>query len=235
MLLLFKVKKMKKKNNNRKLYILLIILLGSGFFILNEVNPELLNRIYDRIEYSDFDEDKDYLEVTLDPCDTNTIPLPNTKANISYNKKYPYYSYTDNKARVIRVEAKQIYPKKRKGRLCDYIYPSNNNNKAKTASGYITDGNDDRGHLIADRFDGVSNSYNITAQHEVANKIEYQKVENDISRHINRGDKVTNFTIDVKYESIIDRRPLYYDIEFKVNHKTYKYRLHNENRPIEKR
>ena len=57
---------MKKKNNNRKLYILLIILLGSGFFILNEVNPELLNHIYDRIEYSDFDEDKDYLEVTLD-------------------------------------------------------------------------------------------------------------------------------------------------------------------------
>lgn len=203
--------------------------------IQSTINKALYDTEYSSDVNDNFDETRRYREVKVDTCDIHSIPEPNTKANISSDGSLPYFSYTDGLGRVIRVEAEQLQTKKRSGRLCDNMFPSNQNEKAKNAIGYITGSDDNRGHLIADRFDGVSNAYNITAQHEIANQKEYNKLEQDLANFINNGYKVEDFIINVKYESIIDRRPSYYDIYFKVNNRVYQYRLYNDDRPIERK
>ncbi len=223
------------EKNNRIFYF-------SLFTILILVVLLILGIMYISNNYQKIDEETKkptpttYREVTLAPCDVSTTPLPNVKSNISKDEMYPYYAYTDAQGRVVEVEAETLYTKgEREGRLCSSIYPSNKNETAKEAAGFITGGTDDRGHLIADRFDGVSNAYNITAQYGTANKYEYTKIESDLAKFIENGYKVEDFKVSVNYKSIVDRRPHYYDISFKVNGRQYNYRLYNDGTPLESR
>ncbi len=197
-----------------------------------------INGLFYETEYTihenyQYDPNYNYIEVYYEPCDVSTTAKPLTKSNISADQQHPYYAYTDSKGRVVHVEAEYIEDKgERSGRLCDAMYPSNQNQTAKEAIGYITNSDDNRGHLIGDRFDGVSNAYNITAQHEITNQKEYSSIEDDIANFLNNGYKITDFMVDVQYKTITDRRPQYYNIYFKVNGRAYQYRLYNDGSPL---
>jgi hypothetical protein len=173
--------------------------------------------------------DEDFKVVNIDACDANTTTKPNSKANISLNNMYEYYAYTDDQSRVFLVHAKNLYRKEdRVGRYCSYTFPNNKNEKAKTSIGYIQNSSDDRGHLIADRFDGVSNAYNVTAQQGSLNKGAYSDLEDRLDQALANNQKVTDFYVKVNYRHITDRRPESYTVSFKINNKTYLYELDNQ-------
>ncbi len=225
------------RKENRRFYIQLSALLfitGVVFLSLlwignnwNSIAGKINGIFNQEIAYTE-EIEGDYKPINVDACDANTTTKPNRKANISVDSMYDYFAYTDDESRVFLVHAKELFRKEnRKGRYCNYTFPNNRNNKAKDSIGYVQNSDDDRGHLIADRFDGVSNAYNVTAQLGTLNKGEYSSIEDRLDKALERNQQVTDFYVKVNYRSITDRRPTSYTISFKINNRTYLYELDN--------
>lgn len=77
---------------------------------------------------------------------------------------------------------------------------------------------DDRGHLIAARFDGGNGLENMTPQDAHVNRSEVKKLENDLAKEIKKGK-----TVDIQIAPVYDgdsRRPSGYIYEYTIDGQT---------------
>lgn len=122
-------------------------------------------------------------------------------------EKDGYIYKTDSKGRVISAEG-QLHIKAHLGR--DDIQPS----REKVGRGEMKD-SDQRGHLIADRFDGSNKLENIVPMDAKLNQGDYKKLENTLAKAVESGADV-RMKVEPKYEGN-STRPNEFKVSYTIN------------------
>ena len=136
------------------------------------------------------------------------------KPNQEYTAgEHDYVYKTDSNGNITSVHADELHPKTHSGRL-----KHESNTVVKQVG-------DDAGHLIADRFGGSAGKDNIVSQNRSLNRSAYKKMENQIDKELNNGQKVTDFNIKIKNST--SGRPLEFKINFKIDGKRMNFRFPN--------
>ena len=132
--------------------------------------------------------------------------------NISYQLN-GYKYYTDDQGRIVKVIFDNLKLKNHNNRLPIM------NNIEEIGRGFqkITD---DRGHLIADRFDGDNSLANIIPMNSSLNKGEYKAMENSWVEALQKGDKVSG-SIELVYPDEKSFRPDIIDVLYKINENVF--------------
>lgn len=231
------MKKKNKKTLKQIGFTLLITLLVLGLQVFKQTDitslfQDITHNFNLETENKASDNFSTIYEQELDACDITTVTKAEARVNISIDGIYDYWSYTDEYGRIIKVTADELHLKSETGRdsgqYCDSRFPSNSSNDAKDSKDFITGGTDDRGHLIGDQFNGVSNAYNILAQDRTTNQSIYLEIETYMADILKVGGSITDFEINVAYEDIDINRPISYEISMRVNGEIKGYFFYND-------
>ena len=162
------------------------------------------------------DGDKEYRDDNGNVYRINDDLTPNSTYEIN-----GYKYETDEQGRISSVSGQLHFSEEERKNIAD--------SKAKIGKGDELE-TDDRGHLIADRFDGGNGLENMTPQDAHVNRSEVKKLENEFAERLDKGEKV-----DVKITPVYEddsRRPVAYRYDYTVTTKdnhTEKYHKEFDN------
>ncbi len=212
----YKYRRLFKYRTKKGLKILILLFLVITFinnfsldFLVSNVNNNETVNIEDKKN-----DDKEYKEIKIDPCDLSGKRKANVKVDIGFGDR-EYYSYTNKYAQVIKVEANELVLQKPEEENSNKRYCSDEAKVKGTEKEKY-----DEGHIIADSLGGVSNSYNITPEDSYINRKGKQyQMEDYLREQLKKGRKITNFKGVVNYPNELTSIPDSYDFTWVNNGK----------------
>lgn len=188
-----------------------------------------LQKEYDRINHISYIKVRKNKFLHIESCDMNPIRKANVRVDVGYGNRIAW-AYTDQYARVVRLETKEITLQKKEEGL---VYPNNTLNgrycpkQAQvpgTAGAYY-----DAGHVLADSLGGAANAYNITPQVSVLNQQGQQiQMEDKIRNLIKKGKRVTDFVAFITYSDSKTNIPKWYKYIYKIDGVPYGHTFANK-------
>ena len=134
--------------------------------------------------------------------------MPNTSYELN-----GYHYETDGKGRIKKADG-ILQEKNHEGR------PTINDNVEGMQ------GNDEKGHLIGDQFNGSNLNGNLVAMDFDVNRSDYKKLEEKLSKCVNEEHKTVEYSVEPKYEGD-SSRPTKFVVKYTIDGETFKETFKN--------
>ncbi len=179
---------------------------------------------------------KGYKTVNVSTCNMSKTRRKNVVVDIGVDSKFAnrdYYAYTNGSGQLVKVTAAQIIPQSEK---YEKVVKASNGKKTELRycrdEAHVTGVNSrfDSGHVIADSFGAVANSYNITPERETLNLYggQYQMEEQIRKAIYDKRQTVTNFEMNIYYKNKKTNVPYKYVATYRIDGKKYTKTFYNK-------